>query len=108
MSVRPIVKRLINDDADRDWCCWSLAMRKLDRPTAGKLLTDRINRVSVTAEKLDFGALRPPRKAPANVAPASFRVDDKVGPRDIQRCHRPLTAGAAYAGARVVHGLIEP
>ncbi|MBP1886050.1 hypothetical protein [Sinorhizobium mexicanum] len=80
-------------------------MRKLDRPTAGKLLTDRINRVSVTAEKLDFGALKPPGKAPANVA---LRVDDRSDRAIFKDAHRPLPAGAAHAGARVVHGLIGP
>lgn len=54
-------------------------MRKLDGPTAGKPLINRVDRVSVAAEKVDFGGV-----------------------------HRPLPAGAAQAGARVVHGSVRP
>lgn len=89
-------------------------MRKLDRPRAGKLLTDRIDRVSATAVKVDFGAWRPPGSAPSpapvpsDVSAAFVGVDDRSYRDIFNDAHRPLSAGAANAGARVAHGSIRP
>ncbi|WP_373414302.1 hypothetical protein [Ensifer aridi] len=79
-------------------------MGKLNRLTAGKLL-GRMVRVSVTADKVGFGALGPP----ASSASAAFApVDDRPDRRVLNAVHQKLSTGEDRGSSGVVQGAIRP
>ncbi|WEX74573.1 hypothetical protein PYH37_002012 [Sinorhizobium numidicum] len=83
-------------------------MHKLHGPTAGKLLTDRMVRVSMTAERVDFGALGPPASSLANVSAVIVPVDDGSDRKALNDVHQPLPTREARGGTRVAEGSIRP
>lgn len=81
-------------------------MGKLDRLTAGKL--DRMVRVSVTADKVDFDALGPPASSPAHISNAFTPVDDRSDRRPLSDVHQTLSIGEDRGSSGVVQGSIRP
>ncbi|WP_026616948.1 hypothetical protein [Ensifer aridi] len=82
-------------------------MGKLNRLTAGKLL-DRMVRVSVTADKVGFGALGPPASSISAASAAFTPVDDRPDRRVLNAVRQTLSTGEDRGSSGVVQGSIRP